>query len=408
MEIIINTALLYTSAFLSVSAVVYPRSKADFHLPKEYATWQEDQAVRHLLLSCSENTICYLNTRLQIRYCLVFLAERVVILGPYRATHTDFPAQAFSDPEKRQKCYEYYDSLPAISSSDIKLAAGLLFVSLYGSGFSSVEEQEINLQIYSKGEIPAVKESPPRVSRYAQPARRDEMIYYIAQVRSGNYRNALASFRRTMQPRTGNSFALIRAIEGLSSLRTQTYIALMLAGVPEASTDVLFLQFRNKGRIITNMKDAVELGEGMIARACSLVRQSRSEAHSEPIRAALEYIHRNLNQPITVERLAAEAKISPNRLTTRFHEEVGIPPVRYIQKQRLRTAAELLVYTNLSIQHICTSIGILDGAYFTRCFRREYGMAPTQFRQRGILDETWSDDPNAPRGQNDEMIVLSK
>lgn len=387
MDAVINTALLYISAFFSVSAVVYPRSEVDFHLPEEYSSPLEDQSVRQLLISCNDNTICYLRTNLQVRYCLAFLEQHVVILGPYRSPHSDFPNQAFSDQAQRQKCHEYYDSLPIITSSDIKLASGLLFVSLYGSRFTSVKEQEINLQMYVRGEIPPVDDEAQRVSQYAQPARKNETFYYISQVRSGNYRNALASFRRTMQPRSSNSFALIRAIEGLSSLRIQTYIALMLAGVSEASTDVLFLKFRNKGRIVTNMKDAIELGESMIARACALVRQYYSENYSEAVRVALDYIHQNISQTITVEKLAKESRISPNRLITRFHEEVGIPPVRYIQKQRLRTAAELLVYTNLSIQHICTSVGILDSAYFTRCFRREYGMTPTRFRQYGILEE---------------------
>ena len=386
MDAVINTALLYITAFCSVGAVMYRRDSIDFHIPMEYSPPQEDQILHQLFLSCPENTIRHLVTQLMVRYTLVFLAGRVVILGPYRTGAEPPVEQLFASEANRRQFREEFSRLPRVSAGNIQLAAGLLFAALYGSGAADVDEQEIDLQRQLRGDALQAGIINARTTKDAVPARRDEMFYYISQIRSGNYQNAIASFRRTMQPRRINSFSLVRTIEGLSSLRTQTYIAMVLAGVSEVNTDILFLQFRTKGRILANMQDAIELGEDMIARACALVRQHRAEGYSTPVSVALDYIHQNLGQHISMPLLAAQAELSPNRLSARFHAEVGLPPMRYLQRERMHTAAELLVYTDLSVQQICASVGVPDSAYFARCFKQEYGVSPSLFRRRSLME----------------------
>ena len=118
-----------------------------------------------------------------------------------------------------------------------------------------------------------------------------------------------------------------------------------------------------------------------------LVKQRHTKQYSSCIQEAIGYIHENLTQAITAADLADAAKLSVNRFSTRFHDEVGMTPSAYIRYQRMQMAARMLVYTNLDIQHICTNVGILDSNYFTKCFKKEYGISPSDYRKRGIIDD---------------------
>ena len=53
----------------------------------------------------------------------------------------------------------------------------------------------------------------------------------------------------------------------------------------------------------------------------------------------------------------------------------------YINKLRMEQAQKLLRNTKLSIPEICYRIGIMDSNYFTRCFKKEYGMPPREYRK---------------------------
>lgn len=62
---------------------------------------------------------------------------------------------------------------------------------------------------------------------------------------------------------------------------------------------------------------------------------------------------------------------------------MGITPTGYILERRLKRSAErLLAAPAESVTEIAFDLGFNDSAYFSRCFRRKFGMAPSQWRAR--------------------------
>ncbi len=385
MDKIIETALLYISSLLLVNAVAVDREHTDFHFPSPYDTEKEMNILRQLIDSGSDNLICYVQDRMLLCYCLIFTCQKLILVGPYRIgpiRRRDLPQTLLSDSTQWENYRNYYNALPLVEDKQIKLCAHMLFISLFGTNIST--ESTINVREYDMDTIPTINETGIPLSDSDELYDKDEGFFYMAQVRSGNYAGALTAYRKLMKSR-GRSFVLVKVIEGLSVMRALTRLSLRDAGVPEQSTAELFQTYKLNGRRVTSIDQAIQLSEKLIEESCKLVVNQKSGQYAKPIQAAIQYIHKHLGEEISMDDLAAYSRLSSNRLSTRFKEDVGIPVSAYIARERMRTAAELLVYTNMEIQHISSTVGILDANYFSRCFRREFGVSPSVYRKNGII-----------------------
>lgn len=94
------------------------------------------------------------------------------------------------------------------------------------------------------------------------------------------------------------------------------------------------------------------------------------------------YIHRNYQNPITLEELADVAYMSKNSLLRAFNRCYFDTPIAYLIDLRLRRACALLTIHDYSITEIAFAVGFSDSNYFTRQFHRVYGMTPREYRAR--------------------------
>lgn len=140
-------------------------------------------------------------------------------------------------------------------------------------------------------------------------------------------------------------------------------------------------KYAYKIEVCTSEKELNNLYDKMIREYCTLVRTKSMNQYSPAIRKVLNYIDFNLNLPLTLETLADKYELSIPYLSTLFKKEVGLTIISYINKQRIETACKLLSSTNMSIQDISATVGILDSNYFTRLFKKETGYSPRKYRQ---------------------------
>jgi transcriptional regulator GlxA family with amidase domain len=106
----------------------------------------------------------------------------------------------------------------------------------------------------------------------------------------------------------------------------------------------------------------------------------RIAAGQQELLAVLQHIDRNLDQPLSNAALAEIAMASESRFIRRFREATGRTPGRYVQDRRLRKAAELLISTDQSIDHIAENCGFANRYYFTRVFAQRMGCPPARYR----------------------------
>jgi AraC-like DNA-binding protein len=86
-------------------------------------------------------------------------------------------------------------------------------------------------------------------------------------------------------------------------------------------------------------------------------------------------------EPLKVSDLAALSFLSTGRFTEVFRAEVGCSPREYLGLVRIRAAKNLLLETDLAVAAVAERTGFPDPAYFTRFFRQQVGLSPSEFRR---------------------------
>ena len=98
--------------------------------------------------------------------------------------------------------------------------------------------------------------------------------------------------------------------------------------------------------------------------------------------AALAHIHRSPERDWTNAALAEAVGMSRSRFAARFSALVGEPPLTYLSRWRLETAAGLLQDGPLSLGEIASRVGYESEAAFSKAFRRRFGVPPGAYRRQ--------------------------
>ena len=93
--------------------------------------------------------------------------------------------------------------------------------------------------------------------------------------------------------------------------------------------------------------------------------------------AALKVLDRNL----TLEEIADSVYLSPYYVSRIFKESQSITVMDYVTRVKLDEAKKMLGNTRYKIDEIAVRLGYSDASYFSKVFKKNEGMTPTQFRQ---------------------------
>lgn len=100
------------------------------------------------------------------------------------------------------------------------------------------------------------------------------------------------------------------------------------------------------------------------------------------LKKGIEYLHDNLSSPITIDDLCKITGVSKYYFIRLFQKYVGTTPGKYLQKQRLHYAAQLLRNSKQSVISIAFDAGFNSLSTFERAFRNQFGISPTVYRNR--------------------------
>lgn len=102
-------------------------------------------------------------------------------------------------------------------------------------------------------------------------------------------------------------------------------------------------------------------------------------------RRCMELMEERLSEDISLDELAAEARLSPFHFARMFKQSVGVPPRVYLTRLRLEKACELLESTDLPVTEIAMEVGYSSNQVLARLFFKHRHMTPSDYR-RAVRD----------------------
>jgi len=92
------------------------------------------------------------------------------------------------------------------------------------------------------------------------------------------------------------------------------------------------------------------------------------------------FLESNYPARLTLAKLADRVGLSVPHFCARFKQLFGVPPIAYLLHLRLQMAASLLRDTTLSVTEVSRRVGYSDVYYFSRHFKRQFGVSPKRSR----------------------------
>ena len=120
------------------------------------------------------------------------------------------------------------------------------------------------------------------------------------------------------------------------------------------------------------------------------VQLAAQTARRAPLREVQQWISEHPDADLSVDALAARARLSPRHFARAFQTETGTTPGRYVERVRLEHARRLLEDTVYGIEEISRAAGYGTPEAMRRAFLKALGTSPSEygrrFRSAAVLD----------------------
>ena len=94
----------------------------------------------------------------------------------------------------------------------------------------------------------------------------------------------------------------------------------------------------------------------------------------------VELLDKNIDNPeFDIEIFSRNIGVSSSQLYRKIKSITGLSPNEFIRTYRLKRAAHLIKESNLNISEIAYKVGFNDALYFSKCFKKQFGTAPSSY-----------------------------
>ena len=97
----------------------------------------------------------------------------------------------------------------------------------------------------------------------------------------------------------------------------------------------------------------------------------------------LKYVTEHIDTPdLKIDDIADAMGMSRSVLYTKIKQQLGMTPIDFVRHVRIMRACELLKDTDEALSSVAFAVGFSDPKYFSKVFKRETGIVPTEYRER--------------------------
>jgi AraC-like DNA-binding protein len=159
--------------------------------------------------------------------------------------------------------------------------------------------------------------------------------------------------------------------------------------VKPASTDEV-------DRVLARVVSAVQARRSQMERkpqvtTAQLPPETRYHPHSAiapRLKIAVAHIAKNFLRHIPESELALLCNMSPSRFCREFKAAFGVTFVEFLANYRMIQAKRLLTNPTIAVADVAEAVGFSDPSYFTRVFRKQEGVSPSEYRAATIFEHS--------------------
>ena len=130
------------------------------------------------------------------------------------------------------------------------------------------------------------------------------------------------------------------------------------------------------------LEDSLRQAAKALTKQNDVRRESTESATQDDVLGAIiQQIHNNIGSGLTVDRLARDHFMTVGQLNHMFSKRYRISVKEYMKSVQLDRAKLRLSQSDRMIYEIAREVGFSDVDYFTRWFRQNTGITPTDFRR---------------------------
>lgn len=144
-----------------------------------------------------------------------------------------------------------------------------------------------------------------------------------------------------------------------------------------------YLQLDQLTQELNDVSTAIGM-QRLVERFCALHTKHFANVQkpiSPAVSKAIAFCNEHYQEKISLERLANIAGFNKSYFSQLFHKETNMPFGDYLESIRIQNAQRLLRDLNLSISDIAEVVGFANQNYFTKVFKKQTGLVPSQYRR---------------------------
>lgn len=111
------------------------------------------------------------------------------------------------------------------------------------------------------------------------------------------------------------------------------------------------------------------------------------KSHDEELlEKTMVYIHEHISNPnLSIEDISNHLCITKIQLYRKIKSLTGLTPIDILKTTRLKVAEEMLLQNKYSISEICFHVGFTEPKYFSKCFKEQYSVSPSDFLKNKFI-----------------------
>lgn len=246
-----------------------------------------------------------------------------------------------------------------------------------GKSFAELREHLIRLLVLDRGQLICCNDTREGYESIDQPYSKRDIDELAAAVKNGSMNDVRKRFSDILDEMRAKSYTQ-EEINGFLNVVLDTYALNYPTGIQRKNTSVK--------REFVNALAGFTSYENLLDDIVSILMTLKSDVKSQDRYSRLaddveQYLIANYNKELSSKVLAREFGFVPSYISRIFKRQKGLSPNEYITKYRIETAKTIISENpEMQIKEVAGMVGFKDAYYFSKTFKRETGIWPTEHR----------------------------